>query len=513
MSQARAAEGGHAGGAPDAPQYVDIFEYEVRGVHQLAAGEVEAALYPYLGEARTPGDVEGARLALEKLYQEKGYQTVAVRVPQQEVRNRTVVIEVTEGRVGRLRVKGSRYFDLERIKEQAPSIAEGEVPDFAAVTRNIVALNQHPDRRVTPSLRAGVVPGTVDIDLTVEDNLPLHGSLELNNRHSANTKPLRLNGSVSYGNLWQKEHTLGLSFQLAPQRLDDAEVYSAYYLAPIPDTPVKLLVQGVKQDSDVSSLGTFAVTGRGEIAGVQAIIALPGTERFVHSLTAGADYKHFDELLRVTGLEGGTQTPITYYPMAVNYALTLIEPKGLTQINAGLNFHLRGLGGSPREFDDKRYGSGGSYLYFRGDVSHTRELAGGWQVFGKVQGQLSSRPLISSEQFGAGGLGSVRGYLESEVMGDNAIAASLEVRTPALTLGGMLDEWRWYVFGEWAGAVLRDALPDQDWRFEIASLGAGTNFRLWKHYHGALDLGAPLLPINQTDRWDLRLTFRLWADF
>ncbi|NDF95115.1 MAG: hypothetical protein EB107_04675 [Proteobacteria bacterium] len=36
--------------------------------------------------------------------------------------------------------------------------------------------------RVTPSLRPGLEPGTVDIDLTVKDKLPLHGSVELSDR-------------------------------------------------------------------------------------------------------------------------------------------------------------------------------------------------------------------------------------------------------------------------------------------------------------------------------------------
>jgi hemolysin activation/secretion protein len=58
------------------------------------------------------------------------------------------------------------------------------VPNFNQVEREIVALNQWLDRRVTPTLRGGVEPGTVDVDLKVKDILPLHGSVELNNRYS-----------------------------------------------------------------------------------------------------------------------------------------------------------------------------------------------------------------------------------------------------------------------------------------------------------------------------------------
>ncbi len=73
------------------------------------------------------------------------------------------------------------------------------MPNFNDVAREIVSLNQMADRRVTPTLKPGVESGTMDVDLNVKDTFPLHGSLESNNRYSANTTPLRLNGSLDAG--------------------------------------------------------------------------------------------------------------------------------------------------------------------------------------------------------------------------------------------------------------------------------------------------------------------------
>lgn len=480
---------------------------------KLSTLEVDRAVYPWLGEARTPDAVEGARLALEKLYHDKGYQTVAVQVPQQEMRDNTITIQVIEGKVGRLRVNGSRYFDYDRIKKKAPSVAEGEVPDFNAFTREMVALNQDPDRRVTPSLRPGVLPGTVDIDLNVQDTSPLHGSLELNNRYSANTTPLRVDGALSYANLWQLQHTIGASFQVAPENIADAKVYSAYYVAPIPDTPVKLLLQGTKQDSDVSTLGSFDVAGRGEVVELEAIVALPGSESYTHSFTGGMDYKHFEQLLTLNGAPNATSTPITYFPLALGYTGTLVQKEAVTQLNAGLNFHFRGMGSSTEEFDNNRYNARGNYIYFRGDLSQTRDTVAGLQLFGKIQGQISSEPLISSEQFGAGGLGTVRGYLESAVMGDNAVAGTAEIRSPSFTFGGFLNEWRVYAFTDWAGVTLMDALPDQAASFVLGSVGFGTNLKFRNHLNGSLDVGFPLRSEGDTERLNPALTFRAWTDF
>ena len=171
-----------AAAAPTVKARFDIDEFRVEGADSLPQIEVEAAVYPFLGPHRTSDDVEKARAAVEKAYHDKGFQTVGVSIPQQDAQRGFIVLKVAENRVGRLRVKGSRYFDLAKIKDKAPSLQEGTLPNFQAVTKDIVALNQWPDRRVTPALRAGVTPGTVDVDLNVEDTLPLHGSFELNNR-------------------------------------------------------------------------------------------------------------------------------------------------------------------------------------------------------------------------------------------------------------------------------------------------------------------------------------------
>ncbi len=145
--------------------------------------------------------MEKARAALEKAYHDKGFQTVSVSVPQQNALTGRVILKVSELKVGQVRVKNSRYFDLANIKNRATSLKQGAVPNFNDVTRDIVSLNQWPDRRVTPALRAGVTPGTVDVDLAVEDKAPIHGSLEVNNRRSPNTSATRMIGTVRYDNL------------------------------------------------------------------------------------------------------------------------------------------------------------------------------------------------------------------------------------------------------------------------------------------------------------------------
>lgn len=496
-----------------APFYIQ--EFRVIGSTKLTSLEIEEAVYPFLGPSRSVDDVEQARAALEKVFRDKGYQTVSVVIPNQDPRRGVIRLDVIEGTVGRLRVNGAKHYLPSAIKAEAPSMAEGTVPDFNKVKREILALNRQNDRIVKPDLKLGAVPGTVDIDLNVEDKLPLHGSLEINNRYSPNTTPTRLNGALSYGNLFQAGHTLGFNFQLAPERLDDALVYSGYYLARVSEG-LSLMLQGTKQDSDISTLGGAAVAGRGEIIGLRALFDLPYEQGFYQTFSLGVDYKSFDETLTTAGVAGNT--PIEYVPVSANYGASWTRPDTFTEANLSLNINLRGIGSGEEEFDEKRYQARGNFVYLRGDFSHTRDLENGAQWFAKLQGQLASQPLVNGEQFSGGGLGNARGYLEGTALGDDGIFATGELRSPSFIgvkdkNGKRIDEWRVHAFVDGGVLSVRDPLPAQQASFSFLSAGVGSRIRYRDHYNGSFDLAVPLKDQPNSESGEVRVTFRGWADF
>ena len=319
---------------------------------------------------------------------------------------------------------------------------------------------------------------------------------------------------MSYDNLWQLEHSIGFSFQLSPEDTNQVKVFTGYYLARIPDVSwLSLMLQGTVQDSNVNTLGGIGVAGNGDVVGGRAIFSLPAQKDFYHSLSLGLDYKHFTQDVLIAG--NGTVTPVTYFPLSAAYSGTWIGKGYETDLNASVNLALRGTGSDEADFELNRHGAMGDFIYFRGDLSHTRDLPEGFQVFVKAQGQASDQPLVNSEQFSGGGLGTVRGYLESEELGDNGIFGSAEMRTPSLGefLGKAVDEWRFYLFGEGGELTIDDPLPEQQSQFKLASVGAGTRIKLVDHLNGSLDLGLPLDNGPNTNAYEALLTFRLWADF
>ncbi len=493
--------------------YIEEYRF-YDGGHLLAPVQVEETVYPFLGPYRSAADVEQARAALEQAYRDKGYQTVSVTIPPQTFRGGIVYLKIVQGQIARLRVEGSRYYSLDEIKREAPSLAEGTVPNFHDVSRDIVGLNQMPDRRVTPTLSPGKLPGTYDVNLNVKDTIPLHGSLEINNRYSADTTPLRINGSIDYDNLWQLGHSIGGSLQLSPEDLSQVKVFSGYYLARIPGVDgVSFLVQGTDQNSNVNTLGGIGVAGKGQNVGMRAIFALPARNGFYHSVSLGFDYKHYEQDLTTAGVT--LPTPVTYYPVSGAYSATWAGKQYEVDFNPSVIFNVRGLGSDEAEFDLNRHGASGDFIYFRADTSLRRDLPGGVEIFAKAQGQASGEPLVNSEEFSGGGLGTVRGYLESEELGDNAAFGTLELRSPSFGtfIDKTIDDWRVYVFAEGGYLTINDPLIEQQDHFTLASIGAGMRLRLAGHYNGSLDLGVPLDDATQTHAGGLVLTFRLWAEF
>lgn len=176
------------------------------------------------------------------------------------------------------------------------------------------------------------------------------------------------------------------------------------------------------------------------------------------------------------------------------------------------------MGSDTSAYANKRFNADGAFVVLKGDVSHTRDMKSGLQWYAKLQGQLANKPLINSEQFSGGGLGSARGYLESSALGDNALFATGELRSPSL-IGGTngdkrrQDELRFHVFTDAGVLGIHDALPGQKDTTTFASVGLGARARYLGHLNSSLDVAFPLTPVESSERGDVRVTFRGWLDF
>jgi hemolysin activation/secretion protein len=494
-----------------------IERFEVVGNTILSPDEIDNVVKPFTGPGKTAGDVEKARDKLEKYYHEKGYPTALVNIPEQSVESGVVQLKVIESKIRRVRITGNEYFTMESILEKMPSFRPGEILYLPSIQDELAQVNAHPDLKVAPVLMPGKELGTIDVELKVKDKLPLHGSLELNNRSTHDTTDLRLNALIRYDNLWQKEHSISFQFQTSPQDTDEVRALAFSYVFPTFWNPDHVLaLYGVMSDSEVAFGQGFETVGKGYILGLRNVIPFEPRDTYTHGLSLGLDYKDFDDTLSFSDDDDDTVTPITYLPLSVTYNSALNHHSGVTRFNAGLNMVFRSMVTDEEEFEDKRYESRGNYVYATLGVERYQPLPKDFQLTVKVDGQLSDQPLPSNEQYFAGGLKSVRGYKETEEVGDNAIHATVELAYPEFAGLFKLPDWAIlspHIFYDIANLEVLDPLPGQDQPNGLSGTGVGIRGQLSRYLNYEFSWGLALESTSNTESGDQQFYFVLKGQF
>ena len=507
-----------------------LLEFEIEGNTVLPVPMVERAVTPFLGPDRSLADVEKAREALEKVYQSAGFLSVFVDIPEQRVDSGVVRLRAVEGRIDRLAVTGSRYYDQGIIRRSVPALAPGTVPDFNQLQAQLGALSRE-ERQLQPVLRPGRTPGTVDAELKVSDQLPLQATVELNNRHAADTDPWRLQANVRYDNLFQRDHSVALTAIVAPFAFQQSRVLSLNYSAPV-GSDWTALGYAVWSDSEVEPLGVATVFGKGLTLGARAVLQLGSRG---HTLSFGADYKDLKE--RTVAGTGELSTPLRYLPLQVAYSGNWADERTLTTLTTGWTFALRqilqrdidcpGTVGPVDQFACKREGGDGSFGHWRGDLRHTRPLPAETGVPGvlgalalRLGWQLAGQPLVPAEQYVAGGADTVRGYLEAEASGDDGLFGSAEWRSPNLwapdadpKARNVIDELSALAFIDAARLRLRQPSVGQAAQVSLAGTGFGLRVRAWRQASAEFDLAWALKSTTKSPTGEPRLHVRVVTAF
>lgn len=501
----------------------DIRAFQVRGNTVLAPDAVERAVYPFMGPGRSEADVEAARAALQKAFEDAGYVAVSVSVPEQAVDSGILMLEVQPQAIGNLVVEGdTRHAD--KVKAQAASLTPGETPNITAFQRDVIAMNQKASRRVTPELKAGEAPGTLDVVLKVEESSAWHATAELNNFSSAATTDLRAAATLRYDDMWGRGDSLSVTAQTAPRRRDDGTVFSANYLMRL-GQGTQLMLYGVHSDSDIAVIGGTSVVGKGNIVGARLIQSLGTGEGFYHALTFGADWKDFTEDLTLG--PDRSSVPVKYLPVTLSWRGDWTGERRVSSVTLSGIFGTRGLGtpgGTSSDgckvdvnhFDCKRYKAQPNFFILKGEAETTLDLVADIQFNARLATQWSANPLIANEGFSLGGMNSVRGYYETESLGDYGFSSQIEVRSPdfASLLGASSQhELRLHGFWDYGGGGIHHPLDGQARRFKLSSVGAGARIKLFKYLNGAVEVGTPLFSGPESKSGDIFTRFRIWGEF
>jgi hemolysin activation/secretion protein len=596
-----------------------VENYIVMGNSVLSPATISRTMTNIDGAYGTNVSLDGIRAAvteLQKAYRARGYVTVAVGLPQQKLTNATVKIQVVEGRLADIKVKGNFYFSSNNVMRALPSLHTNMVLNVKVFEAELNRANANQDRQIYPIIAPGPDPGTSDLALNVKDRLPLHVKVDYNNQSSPGTPDLRLNISAVYNNLWDLEHSLGVQYSFSPGYYKDGSQwpfydqplvanYSAYYRMPL-GNPVAI------GDVIASKPGSFGYdeatrkfnlppsSGQPElnfyasrstidtglenlsndtlydVPNVESITEnnvqqdltinqdlgfrfsspLNASDDFQSDFSIGLDYKSYQEnsyktnnfiFSEITVNAQGqpnppiestvasavppTQSTLFYLPFSMHYDGSWHDSLGTTALGLGFSVNTWFSGrtttsGTTNNLDLTGVNnvrsitgsteSSGHWVTFSPSLIRDFTLSPGWVLTARADGQWASEPLISSEQFGAGGVNSVRGYREGDVFGDTGWHVSLEQQTPPLVVGMVYGNTpltlRGSVYTDYARVFLLDPEGRQG-STPLESVGLGWVASVGTHWEARFLFSLPLLTTPNTEADHPFFNFDLTAQF
>ncbi|MBX9658648.1 MAG: BamA/TamA family outer membrane protein [Nitrospiraceae bacterium] len=443
------AESGETGGFA-------IREFVVDGSTLLSPAQIDEVLGKYKGPHKKIGEIEQARIELEKAYQKLGYPTVLVVVPEQTVEEGTVRLNVIEARLLRVDVTGNEYFSRYNIMRKMPSVQIGALLHEPEFVKQLDMVNANPDLKIAPVLKPSSEPGMVDLELKAKERLPLHAKVTGDNKGPFTTPAARVTFEAQYANLWDADHILTLQTTQTPTNWGAVQAYGFSYVAPLswPDHLLAVYASKVSSNSvlagtslPISGGGNIAVAGNATVGGFRYLFPIFKGGKATHQISLGVDFKRLEKTEATFPGNLGTiivLSPIQYTPASVGYTGTYPDALGTTMFTASATGYAAGLipGGRKRDFQGdpndpdnfpgNRAGSTGTFGVVKTGLSRIQPLPMDFLFSARIDGQVASEPLIPAEQYFAGGMDTVRGYIQNEALGDNALFWRAELYTPDL---------------------------------------------------------------------------------
>jgi hemolysin activation/secretion protein len=497
--------------AEEAPRF-DIRRFVFEGASLVPAEQLVAATQDFAGAGRSFADVQRALEAVERAYSEAGYSAVQVILPEQELERGEVRFQIVEAKVGRVIVEGNKHYSEANVRASVPALAPGRAPNINEIARGLRVANESPSKQSTVLLRSGQEEATVDAVVRVVDEDPVKFSVTLDNTGNAQTGKLRVGLGFQHGNSNGGDEVITLQYVYAPYTDELNAAGEPKDFTIIPNRKVTILGFGYRiplyaagdtldftagysnVDSGTVS-GIFNVTGAGTIFGARYTRNLDRIGDYDHRWQISLDYRSYDNK-DVTAVGDPTNTQlipdVTVHPITVLYSGIYRQQDGELGFQFGISANTPGGNdGDDATFCASRSNGLGqcasaAYKIWRWGVNYNRALPADWQGRIAMNGQFTNNMLVTGEQFGLGGMDSVRGFLEREVTSDSGYRGTAEVYSPDFGgrtgIGGLRT--RALAFVDWGGVQRNHPAPGEIERQHIASAGLGariahgTNFSL-----------------------------------
>lgn len=482
-----------------------INSYAVSGNRLLTQAEIASRVAPYVGPGKNFADIQKALETIERMYIEQGYAGIQVLLPEQELTQGVVRMEIRESTISQITVKGNQSFDEPNILAALPSLHIGETPNARRMSENVQLANENPARKLDVVLGVGKEPGTLNARVEVKDEKPWRAFITADNTGNTSTGHDRVGVALQHANLFNRDHVATLAYTTSLQHPDRTSIYSFSYRLPIYawGDSIDFIAGYSDVDAGTSTTvaGPLAFSGKGSVLGLRYNHILPRKGHFSQRFIVGIDQRAYDNSCTIAGLScGAGSADLTLRPASLAYVGQWEEPGNTTRISVTAVANIPGgSNGEQADFSLARPQADKDYRILRAHVSHAQSLPADWQLRVALNAQVSSDALVSAEQFGLVGSNAVRGFGERTLAADNGLIANLEAYTPVLGAGVLPGKLRMLAFYDLASGTFNkrqngDALQ----RTSVASVGLGLRYEMNQYFSLRFDL-AHVLDADRRD--------------
>jgi hemolysin activation/secretion protein len=414
--------------------YVKAFEFTGNDVFDSST--LEKLLDKYTGRKITSDELEAARQTLTLYYVNHGYINSGAVLPDQDPKDGIIHFQIVEGKLTTLVVTGNHWFQTWWLRNEM-RVAAGEPLNFNSLKEGMQVLRENPTiAQVNAELQPAGEPGTSQLKMEVKDKPPFRFSVEINNYRPPSVGSTIAEAHLADLNLTGNNDPLLITYGIATSTQNSYEFSGfdnagADYRFPISPWRTTMEIGADKNNSGIIEAPFNQLDIESKLTEFHLSVHQPVFETPKQSLILTAEV---DSRRSETFLFG---EPFTLSPGANNGVEDVFVPRFIqefvdrsqvhvlslrSQFSLGIDaFHATINSGSPD----------GHFFDWLGQAQYIRRLGDTDSlIICRLSGQIADRPLLSIEQLELGGISSVRGYLENQVLSDNGVLASLEVRVP-----------------------------------------------------------------------------------
>lgn len=457
----------------------------IEGATAYTEQELSSVYANKVGTTISLADVYTIAAELTNKFRNNGYILTQVVVPPQTIDGGNVNLKVVEGYIDQIVVEGDGgERENNFIRGYAKNIHTGGALNVRDLERYLLLINDLPGVEARSVLSPSrTKSGAADLRIIVARD-PFDALISADNYGSRFLGPLQTSAAASFNSLLGLNEKITGQVVMAPQLGNGYELayFMGSYEQPIFDEGTMLEVLASFTDTDPGwTLKEFNVSGQSQYLRVKVdhpfirsrAENLHGHVSFdIRNLQSRNDIEQPSKLDKIRALRVGGRYELldTILGVGINSVdLELSQGLGVLWASNERNPRLTRLLGEPE------------FTKFNADLQRLQRVTSNVNLLVNVSGQWAAQPLLSSEEFGIGGMHIGRGYDPSEVVGDDGLAGKVEVQwnEPYKIPSRFIDDYQLYSFYD-AGVVWnKDATTSAGKQDSITSAGFGVRAQLF----------------------------------